>query len=205
MTKDDEESAEFLCAKLGIALPGRYDLGGIIGQARIVDRVKHSDAPWFYGPYGFVLRDGRPLPFRPIKGQLGFFEVGGMGNVDATQSPRPVLQVHLEAALRVATTHIEGAEGRWKRRARSGMSDAELADALKEELGIAGGASGYPGCPSVWFTGTGLKIWVSWGITTGQGTPVLKGAATVRLARRMYRIPYPAKESQMLLFSGDVI
>jgi hypothetical protein len=85
------------------------------------------------------------------------------------------------------------------------MTNAELAEALKQELGIAGGASGHPDCPAVWCVGTGLKIWVAWGITTGQGTPALKGAATVRLARRMYGIPYPEKGIQMLLFSGDVI
>jgi hypothetical protein len=57
-----------------------------------------------------------------------------MGNVDAAQPPRPVRQVDLEAALRVATTHIEGAEGRWKKRAKMGRTNAELAEALKEEL-----------------------------------------------------------------------
>jgi hypothetical protein len=65
------------------------------------------------------------------------------------------------------------------------LTNSELADA-KEELGIAGGASGHPGCPSVWFTGADLKIWVSWTITTGQGPPALKGAATVR--RRDFKI-----------------
>jgi hypothetical protein len=30
------------------------------------------------GPNGFVLRDQKPLPFIPLKGQLGFFEVAGV-------------------------------------------------------------------------------------------------------------------------------
>jgi hypothetical protein len=116
-----------------------------------------------------------------------------------------VRQVDLEAAFWLATTHTEGAEARWRKRAKNGMTNAELAEALEEELGEGGGATGMPACPSVCFTGVGLKIWVAWGITTGQGTPALKGAATVRLARRMYGIPYPEKGIQMLLFSGDVI
>lgn len=49
--------------------------GGIIGSVEIVDCVDSSDSRWFMGRYGFVLRDPRPLPFRPIVGKLGFFEV----------------------------------------------------------------------------------------------------------------------------------
>lgn len=49
--------------------------GGIVGQATIVDCVRESRSPWFFGKFGFVLRDAKPLPFRPWPGQLGFFEV----------------------------------------------------------------------------------------------------------------------------------
>lgn len=49
--------------------------GGIIGSAEIVDCVTASDSPWFMGEFGFVLRDPKPLPFTPWKGQLGFFHV----------------------------------------------------------------------------------------------------------------------------------
>lgn len=49
--------------------------GGIIGSVEIVDCVSKSDSPWFVGPYGFVLRDPRPLPFIPFNGRLGFFDV----------------------------------------------------------------------------------------------------------------------------------
>ncbi|PCI53899.1 MAG: hypothetical protein COB36_11720, partial [Alphaproteobacteria bacterium] len=47
--------------------------GGIIGQATLVDCVDKSDSPWFFGRYGFVLENVKALPFRPCKGQLGFF------------------------------------------------------------------------------------------------------------------------------------
>jgi len=52
--------------------------GGIIGSVNLVDCVYQSDSPWFQGPYGFALRDPKPLPFVPVKGQLGFFDVPGV-------------------------------------------------------------------------------------------------------------------------------
>lgn len=58
-----------------IALPTQFEVGGIVGEARVTGCVRDMDSPWFFGPYGFVLRDARPLPFRPLRGQLGFFEV----------------------------------------------------------------------------------------------------------------------------------
>lgn len=48
-------------------------LGGIVGAARIVDCVTEMDSDWFFGRYGFVLRDAFPLPLVPCRGQLGFF------------------------------------------------------------------------------------------------------------------------------------
>lgn len=53
--------------------PDRFDYGGIVGQAEIVDCVTKSRSEWFCGPYGFVIQGARPLPFRPCRGQLGFF------------------------------------------------------------------------------------------------------------------------------------
>lgn len=48
-------------------------MGGIVGEADIVDCVSVSSSPWFVGPYGFVLRNVKPLPFTPCVGRLGFF------------------------------------------------------------------------------------------------------------------------------------
>jgi hypothetical protein len=59
-----------------IALPDSFELGGIVGAARIVDCVAACDSAWFNGPYGFVLEGARPAPaFVPWKGQLGFFDI----------------------------------------------------------------------------------------------------------------------------------
>jgi hypothetical protein len=47
--------------------------GGIVGAARIVDCVTEMESIWFFGRYGFVLRDAFPVPLIPCRGQLGFF------------------------------------------------------------------------------------------------------------------------------------
>jgi hypothetical protein len=49
------------------------DFGGIVGMVEIVDCVTSMTNPWFNGPYGFVLRNPRPVQFMPCKGALGFF------------------------------------------------------------------------------------------------------------------------------------
>jgi ASCH domain len=53
----------------------RAQCGGIVGRAELVACVRHSDSPWFVGRYGFVLENATPLPFLPLRGQLGLFEV----------------------------------------------------------------------------------------------------------------------------------
>ena len=63
----------------GVEIPAPASLahGGIIGRVRLVDCVEdaNTSSPWFFGPYGFVLKDPEPLPFKPMRGRLGFFEV----------------------------------------------------------------------------------------------------------------------------------
>ena len=56
-----------------IERPVDFDMGGIVGDAEIVDCVSASQSPWFYGPHGFVIRNARLLPFVPCRGALGFF------------------------------------------------------------------------------------------------------------------------------------
>lgn len=60
-----------------IVLPTREVLerGGIVGSAVLVGCVSESESKWFFGRYGFQLEDGKPLPFVPLKGHLGFFKV----------------------------------------------------------------------------------------------------------------------------------
>ena len=93
MTRDEYESAvdtiDYIKLANQIALPSfeALERGGIVGAVDLTgcvdahDRGRGggSESPWFFGRYGFVLRNGQPLPFRPFKGQLGFFDVPDVG------------------------------------------------------------------------------------------------------------------------------
>lgn len=73
MTRDEYENAPIWI----VDLPDfdQLERGGIVGSVELVDCVRDSESEWFYGAYGFVLRDPKPLPFIPYKGALGFFDV----------------------------------------------------------------------------------------------------------------------------------
>lgn len=79
MTRDEYENGAMTLEEIDsrIVLPpfAALERGGIVGSATLTDCVTKSSSPWFFGDYGFELRDVIPLPFRPYKGQLGFFEV----------------------------------------------------------------------------------------------------------------------------------
>lgn len=47
--------------------------GGIIGKVNMIDCVRNHDSKWFFGEYGFVFENPVPVPFIPLKGQLGMF------------------------------------------------------------------------------------------------------------------------------------
>ncbi len=68
-------SQDWLDRWLGVtAAPARLERGGVIGVAEVVDCVEVSQSPWFFGRYGFVLQNARPVDFIPVKGALGFFD-----------------------------------------------------------------------------------------------------------------------------------
>ncbi len=74
--------AEFFCADIGHGhMPSpsqlRGTLGHIIGIVDVVDCVEKSKSPWFFGEYGFVLRNARPLIPVKWKGKLNLFDVPG--------------------------------------------------------------------------------------------------------------------------------
>ena len=59
-----------------LPLPEEFERGGIIGEATITGCVDALDSPWFFGPHGFTVENGKVVDFIPCKGKLGFFEVG---------------------------------------------------------------------------------------------------------------------------------
>ncbi|MDP2047538.1 MAG: ASCH domain-containing protein [Cypionkella sp.] len=68
----DEQDRAKICPRHTEALS--FHRGGIIGTAEIADCIESSESPWFFGSYGFVLRNVRPVEFVPVKGSLGFFD-----------------------------------------------------------------------------------------------------------------------------------
>jgi hypothetical protein len=74
-----QDQDHWLCqaVMLGGGLPKKEDLpkGGLVGEVEVADCVTEHASPWFTGPYGFVLRDARVLPFMPVLGSLRFFDV----------------------------------------------------------------------------------------------------------------------------------
>ncbi len=78
MTRDEYEEVRWWLVQFrgAVVLPPfeKLQRGSIVGSVELVDSVDTSDSPWYMGAKGFVLRDPKPLPFRPLKGRLGFFE-----------------------------------------------------------------------------------------------------------------------------------
>ncbi|MDD5272857.1 MAG: ASCH domain-containing protein [Methylovulum sp.] len=66
----------YICGKTP---PRDLPTGGIVGVVDIVGCVNKSDSQWFFGEWGFVLSNARPLPFFPCRGSLGFFDVNYPG------------------------------------------------------------------------------------------------------------------------------
>lgn len=54
-----------------------FQRGGIVGGVTMVGCVEASDSRWFTGRFGFMFEQPAPLPFRALRGQLGFFSVAG--------------------------------------------------------------------------------------------------------------------------------
>jgi len=80
VTKADYKYFVTICDERRIRkFPQREDfkIGGIVGSVEIEDCVVQSPSYWFRGEFGFVLKNARKTKFKPMKGKLGFFEVGG--------------------------------------------------------------------------------------------------------------------------------
>lgn len=76
MPNEDLAEAEKFFLSIGVALaPHLQDLprGGIVAVATLTDCVTEHDSPWFFGPFGFVLANVRPVEFIPVSGAQGFF------------------------------------------------------------------------------------------------------------------------------------
>jgi hypothetical protein len=71
--------------------------GGVVGMARIVDCVESMESRWFFGKYGFVLRDAFALPLISCKGALGFFQLPPEVNKQVADAVRVANLAHASA------------------------------------------------------------------------------------------------------------
>ena len=100
-----------------------------------------------------------------------------------------------------AVHSYSGSKDRWEKRSEKPMSDEELQEALKYELGIHGGG----GCRdsiSIAHQGCGLKIWADRDHANFcLDEPFLQGAQTIKMARLVFNI-IDAANPQTDLFGG---
>lgn len=62
-------------ARFGIEVPDDLPMRGVVGIVDVTGVVKHSRSPWFDGPHGWTLANPRELPFVPIRGAQGLFDI----------------------------------------------------------------------------------------------------------------------------------
>lgn len=96
-------------------------------------------------------------------------------------------------AFERATNGFSGSARRWAERARTGLTDDQLRDALKMEIGIGGSCGGDR--PVLDFNGLTIKA----GFRIGHERVVLQGERTVKYARDFYQIPNPDNPQGALL------
>ena len=100
---------------------------------------------------------------------------------------------HHAAAFRQATSAYVGSEGRWAERAGQPMTNAELRQALRNDMGESHGVTG-PGIPTTFADRRSMCIWVDPSVPCpypDREKPTWRGADVVELARLVYDIPKP--------------
>ena len=80
--------------------------GGVVGMARIVDCVTEMESRWFFGKYGFALRDAFPLELIPCRGQLGFFRTGPEVEAKIADAIRRYAEAPIPAPADIASGEI---------------------------------------------------------------------------------------------------
>lgn len=94
--EDDYDTAAHIMAKAGLGsmpltvVEMKAVRGGVIGAFTITGCVERSDDPFFFGPYGFTVKNAVAFPtVIPCRGALGFFEVPD----DVVEAARPFLEM----------------------------------------------------------------------------------------------------------------
>jgi len=108
-------------------------------------------------------------------------------------------QEQIEIAFIRAVTSFSEANARWQQRAITGLTDEELIEALRYELGEHGGSSGYGNIPSIVYTKAKLRIWIGDNLNHCTDQATLQEKQTMVMARRVFNISNP-DDKQMSLF-----
>lgn len=79
MTRDEYSAGLAIADDYGVTLPAfdDFERGGIVGETEVVTWHDSPPSMPFAFTSGLELRNSKPLPFRPLKGALGFFNVEG--------------------------------------------------------------------------------------------------------------------------------
>lgn len=104
-----------------------------------------------------------------------------------------------EAFLRAVHSY-SGSEVRWQQRKETGLSDEELYEALRYELGTDGGSSGSD-MMSIHYSSSNLRIWASWECCypIEKKYLICEGKKTVAMAREILGINDPSLD-QLSMF-----
>ena len=109
----------------------QFERGGIVGAAELWEVATASSSPWFSGPYGFCLAKATPLPFMPLAGKLGFFEVGDDAAGKRGRMTEPTIRINgilltdgQAMTLRVACNDF------YSRMSNEGLGDDEMGQQL---------------------------------------------------------------------------
>ena len=89
--REYDDAADWLMETFGttfnLPLFEKLERGGIVGQVEVTDCINESCNHWFVGQWGYVLANAKPLPFKPCKGALNFFEVSNDTGLVMTTPP----------------------------------------------------------------------------------------------------------------------
>jgi len=104
---------------------------------------------------------------------------------------KKLTQEEKQQSLKRALTCTGGALDRWRVRADTGLNDADMAKAVRYELGICGG-SGCSDSMHIHYEGAGLKVWAAWEIfIPSSKEPIFQGQATITAARQLFYVKSP--------------
>lgn len=73
--KDAYEWVKATFPEIPLPAPEEFELGGLVGIVTQVGYTDFSYSAWFFGPFGHLYKDARPITFIPVRGQQGYFNV----------------------------------------------------------------------------------------------------------------------------------